>query len=176
MNLSLLMKRLAAITCAWLIGTSPLYACTGLALKAEDGTYVSGRTAEFGRQLDLNILYIPRHIAFHGTLPNGKAGIKYVSKYATIGADAYGERSLLDGLNEKGLAVAGFYFPGYASYPQVTAENKDKGLSPTEFPTWALTQFADRRPGEGGSEERRHRPDHSPRLGLRGATLPLHRL
>lgn len=131
----------------WALVFSPILttaaeACTGLAIKAADGTYISGRTAEFGVDLKLGVLYAPRDMAFQGTLPDGSAGLKYTSKYALIGANAYDERSVLDGLNEKGLAVGGFYFPGFAGYADVTAENSAKGLSATEFPTWLLSQFA----------------------------------
>jgi choloylglycine hydrolase len=48
----------------------------------------------------------------------------------------------MDGINEKGLVAAAFYFPGYASYTPVTSSNQSKALSPVEFPNWILTQFA----------------------------------
>ncbi|MCD8565083.1 MAG: choloylglycine hydrolase family protein [Burkholderiaceae bacterium] len=48
----------------------------------------------------------------------------------------------MDGLNEKGLAVGMFYFPGFAKYPDPTPQNQNIALSPTEFPNWILSQFA----------------------------------
>jgi choloylglycine hydrolase len=49
---------------------------------------------------------------------------------------------MLDGLNEKGLGVGTFWFPGFAGYTTATADNQGKSLSPTDFPNWLLTQFA----------------------------------
>jgi choloylglycine hydrolase len=43
-----------------------------------------------------------------------------------------------DGLNEKGLAVAIFYFPGYAQYQTVKAEDAGKSLAPWELPVYLL--------------------------------------
>lgn len=117
-------------------------ACTGIQLKAKNGSTVNGRTVEFGVPLDLSVLVIPRNYAFTGTLPDGTNGLSYKAKYAAVGGSAYGEPAILDGLNEKGLSVAMFYFPGYASYGTITPQNKNQALSPTQFSNWMLTQFA----------------------------------
>ncbi len=116
--------------------------CTGIQLKAKDGSFVNGRTVEFGINLDLNGLVIPRNYAFHGTLPDGTPGMTYTAKYAAVGGGMFGEADIADGINEKGLAIGDFYFPGYAGYASVTPDNKTHALSPTEFSNWVLTQFA----------------------------------
>lgn len=118
------------------------WSCTGIQLKAKDGSYVNGRTVEFGMPLDLSGLIIPRDYEFKGTLPDGSTGLTYRAKYAAIGGTAFGAPTLVDGLNEKGLAIGMFYFPGYAQYATMTAENKSRALSPVEFPNWIITQFA----------------------------------
>src|SRR3990167_4897413 len=118
------------------------WSCTGMQLKAKDNTYVNGRTIEFGINLDLAGLVIPRNYAFHGTLPDGSNGLIYQSKYAVVGGGMFGETAVADGVNEKGLSVGDFYFPGYAVYATLTPENKKRALSPTEFSNWILTQFA----------------------------------
>jgi choloylglycine hydrolase len=120
----------------------PALACTGLMHKAKDGTVVNGRTLEFALPLDLGGLVIPQGYSFKGTLPDGKAGLTYQSKYAVVGSNTFGEHAILDGVNEAGLSVGAFYLPGYAGYAKVTDENKAKGLSPAEYPNWLLTQFA----------------------------------
>ena len=122
--------------------SSSTWSCTGLQLKANDGSFVNGRSVEFGIKLDLTGLVIPRHYAFQGTLPDGQPGIHYQSKYAVVGAGTFGADTVVDGLNEKGLAAGAFYFPDYAVYGKVTPTNKSKALSPTEFINWLLTQFA----------------------------------
>src|SRR3990167_7253924 len=118
------------------------WACTGIELKAKDNSYVNGRTVEFGISLHLSGVIIPRNYAFKGTLPDGTTGLVYKSKYAAVGARMFGEVAIADGINEKGLAIGDFYFPGYAGYTKVTAENKNQALSPTEFSNWILSQFA----------------------------------
>lgn len=122
--------------------TMNAFACTGIELKAKDGSIVSGRTVEFGMNLDLGGLFIPRNYAFKGTLPDGTPGMSYTSKYAALGGGMFGEQAIADGINEKGLTIGNFYFPGYAEYTKVTDSNKRKALSPTEFSNWILTQFA----------------------------------
>lgn len=123
-------------------GFNSVFACTGLQLKAKDGSFVNGRTVEFGINLNLSGLMVPRNFAFKGTLPDGSSGLSYTSKYAAIGGGMFDENAIADGINEKGLAIADFYFPGYAEYAKITPENKNKALSPTEFSNWILTQFA----------------------------------
>ncbi len=49
---------------------------------------------------------------------------------------------ILDGLNDQGLSVGLFYFPGYAKYTDVTDENKSRALAPYEFGAWVLANFA----------------------------------
>ena len=35
---------------------------------------------------------------------------------------------LVDGMNEKGLAVNGFYHPGYADYPELNPETQSTSI------------------------------------------------
>lgn len=117
------------------------FACTGLKLVAQDGTTVHGRTLEFGRPVPTSVAIIPRGYSFTGTHPSGP-GIEFQAKYAVVGAIAFDELSILDGINEKGLSVGTFYFPGFADYAPATEQNRPNSLSPTEFPNWLVTQFA----------------------------------
>lgn len=116
-------------------------ACTGIKLSAKDGSIVHGRTLEFGIKIDSSIVVVPRDFEFTGTTSKGP-GLKYKAKYGTVGVIAFDNPALMDGLNEKGLAVGTFYFPGFAGYTPLTAENQSVALSPVEFPNWILTQFA----------------------------------
>ena len=131
---------IAAFT-AFLFSQSVAYACTGIMLKNKDNTFVSGRTVEFGTYIESSIAVIPRQYSFVGQTPMGD-GMKYTGKYAAVGVMAFKDLSLLDGINEKGLAVGAFYFPTFANYTQETAANQSKALSPGDFPNWLLTQFA----------------------------------
>ncbi len=117
-------------------------ACTGVLLKTQENTFVHGRTVEFGIDLDLSVAVIPRGYQFVGQTPKGDDGMQYSAKYAAIGVIAYKNVKLLDGINEKGLAIGSFYFSTFASYTPLTEANQAKALSPSDFPNWVLTQFA----------------------------------
>lgn len=117
-----------------------LFACTGVLILSEDQVAVSGRTLEFGVELDMSVAVVPRNFSFEGKTSIGK-GMSYTSKYAATGVYCFDEPVLMDGVNEKGLVAAAFYFPGYANYVQVTRKNQTNALSPIDFPNWILTQF-----------------------------------
>lgn len=138
------MKKLVFL-CAFLSASilfgSRAEACTGMKLVAKDGSLVHGRTLEFGIPVEISIAVVPRGYTFMGATPKGP-GLSYTSKYAAVGASAFSDPALMDGLNEKGLAVGTFYFPGFADYTAVTAQNQSRGLSPVDFSNWILTQFA----------------------------------
>ncbi len=118
-----------------------LIACTGMRLTASDGSVITGRTVEFGTPIEMRTAVIPRNYRFTGKTPLGE-GLTYTSKYNAAGVYCFDEPVLMDGMNEKGLVAAAFYFPGYAEYTPITKENQSKALSPVEFPHWILTQFA----------------------------------
>lgn len=121
---------------ALLLCSSHLLACTGIRLNAADGSSVNGRTLEFGVVVDVYATVIPRNVSF------SESGLAYKSKYAAVGASCFEDPFLMDGMNEKGLVAAAFYFSGFAGYTAMTQENQSKSLSPAEFPNWVLTQFA----------------------------------
>jgi choloylglycine hydrolase len=116
------------------------FACTGIELEAKDGSIVHGRTLEFGTKILFSAAVVPRGYSFSGTTPLGK-GLEYESKYGAVGAILFNEPAIADGMNEKGLSVGTFYFPGFAKYADITPDNQSQALSPTEFPNWIITQF-----------------------------------
>ena len=132
----------AALIAAFTFATTPGFACTGISLKAGDGAAIRGRTLEFGFPMQSNVLVIPAGKEMSGTLPDGGKGLTYTSRYAVVGANALGLTAILDGLNDQGLSVGLFYFPGYASYTPVTSENAKRAIAPHEFGLWALANFA----------------------------------
>ena len=119
----------------------PGQACTGIMLHNEDGSIVHGRTVEFAQEIDFSVLFVPRNYQFVGKTPSGD-GLTYIAKYAALGVMTFTDANIVDGINEKGLAAGVFYFPTCAGYTPVTKENQSKGLSPTDFTNWILTQFA----------------------------------
>jgi choloylglycine hydrolase len=132
----------AVLSAALIFATTPSFACTGISLKSGDGAAIRGRTLEFGFPMQSKVLVIPAGKEFSGTLPGGGKGLTYTSRYAFVGANALGLPAILDGLNDQGLSVGLFYFPGYAKYTDVTDENKSRAIAPQEFGVWALANFA----------------------------------
>jgi choloylglycine hydrolase len=116
-------------------------ACTGIFLRNADGTFVHGRTVEFGVQLDMDFAVVPRGYNFIGQTPLGD-GKKWTSKYGAVGVIVFNNFGIMDGLNERGLAVGAFYFPTMAEYAKTTPANQEKSMSAVDFSNWILTSFA----------------------------------
>ena len=94
-----------------------LWACTAFQLKAVDGAEVYFRSMEFGFPFNSKILIVPRGTEYTGTAPQGRAGLKWQTKYGVVGLNANVAPSIVaDGMNEKGLVVGMLYLPGYARY------------------------------------------------------------
>jgi choloylglycine hydrolase len=138
---SMLFRGIAAVAAVAFASAQSASACTGILLHNTDGSIVHGRTVEFGIQLDITYAAIPRNYNFTGLTPLGD-GKKWTSKYGVLGAIVFGNLGVMDGLNEKGLAIGAFYFPTMAEYTPTTAENQGKSMSSIDFSTWVLTQFA----------------------------------
>jgi choloylglycine hydrolase len=117
-------------------------ACTGIRLIAEDGTVVHARTMEFAIDIHSDVIMVPRGYARTGTTPDGKEGLKWKAKYASVGANGVGLPVLFDGLNEKGLAAGTFYFPTSAGYMPYNAADAGKTIAQWEVGSWILENFA----------------------------------
>ncbi|WP_374547546.1 linear amide C-N hydrolase [Rhodoblastus sp.] len=142
MSLKILLKRAAALaTAAVFAAATSASACTGIMLKTADGSIVQGRTVEFGIVIPSQAALAPRGYSFTGETPLGP-GKQWTAKYAAVGVIAFDNLAMLDGLNEKGLAVGTFYFPTFAEYTPTTPENRAASLSMADFPNWLLTSFA----------------------------------
>jgi len=117
-------------------------ACTGGALTAADGSVVVGRTLEFGQPLDSQIAIWPAGSSLSGSSTSG-APLRYRSRYGFVGATAANHSDmLLDGLNEKGLNVGMFYFPGYAQYTPAAKARSGRIMAPLQITAWLLANFA----------------------------------
>ena len=132
------------IGCALLltIGFQSAQACTGIRLVAADGTVVYARTLEFAVDIHSEVITVPRGYARIGSTPDGKEGLKWKVKYASIGANGLGMPFIFDGLNEKGLAIGLFYFPTTAGYMPYSAGDAGKTIAPWEMGSWILDNFA----------------------------------
>jgi len=136
------MKTVLGLVVATAMATLSAEACTGLQVKTEGGTTISGRTLEFGIFLPTSVIVMPRHHKLIGQTPKGH-GKEWTTKYASIGVIIADNKVILDGINEKGLTVGMFYLPGYAKYSDTTKKNQNISMSASDFNQWLLSQFKD---------------------------------
>jgi choloylglycine hydrolase len=137
-----IIKKITLITLASATLLSSVQACTGTTIKAKDNSVVFGRTLEFEADLKSNVLVIPRGYTIQATAPNKSAGLKWQTKYAAVGTNGLGQTMLVDGLNEKGLAVGSFYFPQLAKFQDVSPDEYSKSISSFDVGAYLLTNFA----------------------------------
>ncbi len=120
---------------------APVDACTGIRLIAEDGGAVVGRTMEFGFDVQSDVVVAPAGTELSSSLADKSQGMHYKSKYGIVGANILGMHVIVDGVNEKGLYVGGFYFSSYASYADPDPGNVSRALAPEDYGTWLLANF-----------------------------------
>lgn len=120
-----------------------LDACTGITLKATDGAVVYGRTMEWG-SFDLNsqVVVIPRGRQFTAHVPDNKSGMTWKGRYGLVGLDGLDAEVILDGMNEKGLAVGGFYHPGFAEYQKYDPAKASESMGPADVISYLLSTCA----------------------------------
>jgi choloylglycine hydrolase len=135
-------KALALVTAFALFVGNVANACTGITLTATDGTVVHARTLEFAIDLKSDVIMVPRGFARVGTTPDGKEGVKWKAKYASVGANGVGMPVIFDGVNEMGLSSGLFYFPTSAGYMTYAPADAGKTLAPWELGSWMLENFA----------------------------------
>lgn len=135
------------VTLAWIamihLFVHPLYACTGLTLRAKDGAVVFGRTQEWGTfDLRSRVVIVPRGYALQSSTPDGQPGLAWKTKYGAVGLDVVEKNYLIDGMNEQGLCVNYFYHEGFAEYPKDDAGNASKTLDILAVCPYLLTTCA----------------------------------
>ena len=140
-NSVLWLPPVVAVAISLLLGNAA-QVCTGIRLIADDGTVVHARTMEFAIDIHSDVIMIPRGYTRVGTTPDGKEGLKWKAKYASVGANGVGLPVLFDGLNEKGLAAGTFYFPTSAGYMPYSAADAGKTIAQWEVGSWILENFA----------------------------------
>lgn len=142
MNQTSILATVIGIVCSLvLVFMSQVIACTGIQIKTIEGVPVSGRTLEFGIFFETSIIVVPRGYEFVGKTKHGD-GKKWKAKYASVGVIIADNEVILDGINEKGLSVGSFYFPGFAGYSVTTAENQSISMSSSDITQWIVSQFA----------------------------------
>jgi choloylglycine hydrolase len=131
--------------CALIVSSvaQSVLACTGITLKAGDGSIVFGRTLEWGSfDLMSRLAVVPRGFAYATHMPDGKPGLSWQAKYGAVGIDAVQKDMLVEGMNEKGLAVGLFYHPSFADYQPYDPALASQSLAPTDVGQYLLSNFA----------------------------------
>jgi choloylglycine hydrolase len=125
-----------------LVSITNSYGCTGLTVQTHQSDTLFARTMEFALNMESNILYIPKNNSF-AFASDQNTSSHWQSRYAILGANCFDLPQILEGINEKGLHVGLFYFPGYAQYRG--KEQVDAGkivLAPYELGTYILAHCA----------------------------------
>lgn len=142
-------RQLISLVCTLQIGLLALapavsQACSSFTLKEQDGHYVYGRTFEFGKSLQEQLVLFPRNYEYKGAGPDGVAGsgLNWRGKYAAVGVNAFGLEMLVDGMNEKGLSGGMLNQPNFAQYQNPTGADGKNSIASYQTLMWILSNFA----------------------------------
>eukprot|EP00831_Metopus_contortus_P001699 TRINITY_DN10614_c0_g1_i2.p6 TRINITY_DN10614_c0_g1~~TRINITY_DN10614_c0_g1_i2.p6 ORF type:complete len:152 (-),score=18.13 TRINITY_DN10614_c0_g1_i2:123-578(-) len=105
-------------------------ACTGMKVVAKDGSVIWARSMEFGSYIGSSLMVSPHGIKWVSPAPQGKKGLHWTAKYGFVGPDGFNLSVPLEGMNEKGLYIGGFWMKeGETTFPDV---------QPAEYPRTCL--------------------------------------
>lgn len=124
-------------------GIMPSLACTGIALKAKDGSYVQARTIEAAEMaLESNYVIIPRGHSVTSYTPTGRNGLTFTARYGVVGLSVVKEEFIAEGINEKGLSAGLFFFPQYGGYEKYEPSQNANTLGDLQVVAWILSSFS----------------------------------
>ena len=139
------MKRIFVLFVAMVFGLTVSHradACTGISLKAQDGTRVVARTVEWAATaMQCGYVVCPRGHQQQSYTPTGANGMKYTSIYGYVGIYTEYEPFVVEGVNESGLSAGLFFFPDYGQYTPYNADQNDRTICDMQFVSWVLSQF-----------------------------------
>lgn len=138
------MKQIIVWSMLLLIGNvMDITGCTGLSLRAKDGSYVLARTIEWGdSELPSEYVIIPRGQKQTSYTPTGVNGLTFEARYGVVGLAIVQKEFIGEGLNEAGLCAGLFYFPRYGKYEPYDSTQNERTLSDLQVVAWLLSRFA----------------------------------
>ena len=80
-------------------------------------------------------------MAFSSALGDGKTGAAWKNQYGFVGINADGLPYATDGMNEAGLTVGALFFPGFARYQEVKADELATTVSNVDLVNYILSNF-----------------------------------
>lgn len=118
--------------------------CTGISLRAADGSVVAARTVEWalGDAHHDRFAIFPRGHRYTALTPDGPRGLAWEGRLGFVTVTAYGQTYGPDGLNEAGLYVGVYYFPGYCSLAPFDPAQAGRSASVGDFMQWMLSSFS----------------------------------
>lgn len=117
-------------------------ACTGIEVKTTDGSVIFARTMEFGAELKSDLMFFPKGQNFSTELGKDLKGKSWQNSHAYIGMTMMGTNHLVEGLNDSGLYIGGFFFPGFAKYPPVDPAKAAESITPQTLGDFLLGNCA----------------------------------
>jgi choloylglycine hydrolase len=118
--------------------------CTGISLAATDGSQIVARTVEWalGDAQHDRLAVVPRGKRFQSLVPEGATGFAWTGQHGFATITAYGTDYGPDALNERGLYVGMYYFPGFADYAPWDPAQASRSCSVGDFQQWLLSSFS----------------------------------
>lgn len=118
--------------------------CTGISLRAADGTVITARTDEWalGDASHDKLVVSPRDHQFAAQTPDGMNGMRWTARFGFVSLMAYGQPFGPDGMNEAGLYVGMFFFPGSASLAPFDPAFASNSMSFGDSMQWMLSSFS----------------------------------
>ena len=139
------MKRIFALIAVTVIGlafSDKSEACTGISLRAQDGSVVVARTVEWAATpMQCGYVVCPRGHQQQSYTPTGADGMKYTSVFGYVGIYTEYEPFVVEGVNEAGLSAGLFFFPNYGQYAPYDESSKDMTICDMQFVSWVLGSF-----------------------------------
>lgn len=115
------------------------FACTGITLKAADGSMVTARTIEWAVNDNHNrYVVVPRNHIWYSITPGGEQGRAFSGKYGYVGFAVEQSEFIVEGLNEEGLSAGLFYFPGYGKYEDYCPSLKESSIADLQLVPYIL--------------------------------------
>ena len=143
------------LTLCLLLFVQPSEACTGISLRAADGSPVIARTIEWaGSDLNSRYVVVPRGYRQQSYTPSGQNdneqartpappdGMRFAAKYGYVGLAVERDAFVVDGMNEAGFAAGLFYFPHYGEYAPFDSTLVDESISDMQVVSWLLSRCA----------------------------------
>ncbi len=132
-----------AVVTSLAVMSNAVMACTGITLTAKDGSVVFGRTLEWGTfDLLSRLVVVPRGHEFKSAIAEGTTGLSWTGTYGIVGLDAVEKDYVVDGMNEKGLAVNVFYHPGFAEYAPLDTAKTANSMGSLDVAQYLLSTTA----------------------------------